>query len=67
MSLNSIEIPVELKDHQLILTIMPDVNEHNALEIVDNALSFGEAKYQIKEGLYYSYILSDPGLLPGSE
>lgn len=61
MSLNSIEIPVELKDHQLILTIMPDANDNNALEIVDNALSFGEAKYQIKEGLFYSYILSDPG------
>lgn len=60
MHLNFIDIPIELKDHQLILTIKPDVNYYNSIDIVYEAEVIGEAIYQIKEGLYYSYKLSDP-------
>lgn len=59
MQLTSIEIPVDLKDLSLILTIRPEGSVNDALAIVEDALANGEARYQIKEGVFYSYILSD--------
>ncbi|PKP06639.1 MAG: hypothetical protein CVU10_03510 [Bacteroidetes bacterium HGW-Bacteroidetes-5] len=59
MHLTSIEIPIDLKDLTLILTIRPESSVNSVLAVVDDALVNGEAKYQIKEGTFYSYVLSD--------
>jgi len=59
MQLTSLDIPVDLKDLSLILTIRPESSLNDALAVVEDALANGEAKYQIREGVFYSYILSD--------
>ena len=59
MQLTSLDIPIDLKDLSLTLTIKPEGSVHNALAVVEDALSNGEARYQIMEGVFYSYILSD--------
>jgi len=59
MQLTSLDIPVCFKDVSLILTIRPELSVKDTLANVEDALANGEARYQIKEGTFYSYILSD--------